>query len=223
VQETSLEILHSHFPDVGVNAEEDTPRLSLFSEDTEGLCFHLDPLDGTLAYIRNRDDFAVGAAFSDERRFISSAVYFPALDRLYCAAKGKGISVQNGLGNPKHFERHPQPETRFVQKRGEKLLPVVEAMGLQPLDIMSAHHSMIAIAEGRVKVLLYKMASPHDFGIPQVIVEEAGGLCTDQRGLQPEYSREFGRLPWFMAFADVNAKQEFFEMLEQHRIELGDW
>ncbi len=220
VQEVCLEILHLSFPEVSVNAEENTPRVRLFSDEKDALCFHLDPLDGTLAYTRDRDDFAIGAAFSSERRFISSAVYFPALDRLYSAKRGHGVSVEDGLGNPLVLPQNAGPH--FVQKRAEPLLPVVERMGLEPLDIMSAHHSMIAVAEGRARVLLYKMASPHDFGIPQVILEERGGVCSTITGAEVEFDRGFPRVPWFLAFSDPGTKEEFFGTLEKTGIDTSE-
>lgn len=219
VQEVSLQILHSRFPEVAINAEEDTPRVGLFSDDKEKLCFHLDPLDGTLAYTRNRDDFAIGAAFSIGLRYTSGAIYFPALDRLYLAGRGTGVQVEDGLGRRLDFNSGSKPQFHYVQKRAEVLMPVLEKMHLTPLDIMSAHHSMIAVAEGRARVLLYKMASPHDFGIPQVILEEMGGVCSTITGADIEYDPGFQRVPWFLAFSDLNTKEEFFEVLEEFELD----
>ncbi|MFW9786854.1 MAG: inositol monophosphatase family protein [Candidatus Thorarchaeota archaeon] len=222
VQDVALQILHSTFPDIAVNAEEDTPRVKLFSSDRTGFCFHLDPLDGTLAYTRNRDDFAIGAAFSDNLTFVSSAIYFPAQDRLYSAKRGFGTNVEDGLGNPLVFLSDSDPEPYFTQKRCERLLPIIEKMNLTKLDIMSAHQSMIALAEKRTKILMYRMASPHDFGIPQVILEEAGGICSDQYGNEITYSPKFNRIPWFFGFANVEVKKYFFELLDETDITLEE-
>jgi fructose-1,6-bisphosphatase/inositol monophosphatase family enzyme len=220
VQDVSLQILHSAFPGVAVNAEEDTPRVSLFSSNKQAFCFHLDPLDGTLAYTRNRDDFAIGAAFSDNLRFISSAIYFPAQDRLYLAERGGGVQIEDGLGNILSLRNGSDYARHFTQKRCEPLLPVIERMNLTPLDIMSAHQSMIALVERRSQLLMYRMASPHDFGIPQVILEESGGVCSDQHGKEITYSAGFDRIPWFFGFANEDIKRQFFEYVQDSDIDL---
>jgi myo-inositol-1(or 4)-monophosphatase len=222
VQDASLQILQSTYPGIAVNAEEDTPRVKLFSSDKKGFCFHLDPLDGTLAYTRNRDDFAIGAAFSDNLKFISSAVYFPAQDRLYSAKRGMGVNVEDGLGNPLTFSSRKSPELHFTQKRCEPLLPILDKLSLTELDIMSAHQSMIALAEGRTSVLLYRMARPHDFGIPQVILEEVGGVCSDQHGNDIKYSVDFERIPWFFGFLNQESKELFFKLLDESGITLDE-
>ena len=213
VQEVALAILYENFPETRLNAEENTPRVQLFEKMESDLCYHLDPLDGTLSYVRGGDGFAIGAAFSENEEFIVSAIYFPAKDRLYLAKKGAGITVKDGLGNSTQFTRLSPPQKTYIQKRAENYLPIVKKMDLTPFNTMGAHHGMIAIAEGDASVLLYHMASPHDFGIPQVIVEEAGGICTDLDGKSVRYTSDFNRLPWFLAFYDSNTKDEFFEMM----------
>jgi myo-inositol-1(or 4)-monophosphatase len=213
VQEIALEILQSHLPDISINVEEETSRIEGFNKNKSGFCFHLDPLDGTLAYLNDRDDFAIGAAFSRKLEFIYSAIYFPVVDRLYYAEKGKGINVQTGTGNEIAFSRSKKPEEKYIQKRCEDFLPVVQKMGLKPINIMSAHHGMIAIAEGRARVNMYNMASPHDYGIPKVIVEETGGICTDLDGNPVVFDAEFNRLPYFFTFYDEETRDEFFDIL----------
>ncbi|MHA1401782.1 MAG: inositol monophosphatase family protein [Candidatus Heimdallarchaeaceae archaeon] len=215
VQDIALEILYSHLPDIAINAEEDTERVKWFKKDKTGFCFHLDPLDGTLAYTKNRDDFAIGAAFSDSLEFKISAIYFPARDLLYYAEKGKGIKVTNGLGEEIPFNRPKTPERKFAQKRCDEYLPILEAMNMEKLDSMSAHHSMISLVEGKASIQLYHMASPHDFGIPKVILEEVGGICTDLEGNPIKFNEEFSRVPYFLAFFNKEIKEEFFSKLNK--------
>ncbi|MFO7837698.1 MAG: inositol monophosphatase family protein [Candidatus Thorarchaeota archaeon] len=214
VQEVVLEVLHSLMPNLRINAEEETPRTEVFTGDSGDLCFHLDPLDGTYSYTQGRKDHAVGAAFSRNRQFIASAIYFPAIDRIYLAGRGNGIRVETSMGRSLEFERRDEPDGFYSQKRAEKYLSVVQQMGLVKFDSMGAHHGMVAVAEGRLSVLMYHLASPHDFGIPQVIVEEAGGICTDLNGNPVQYSDDFARVPWFFAFSHPHVKDEFFTVLE---------
>jgi fructose-1,6-bisphosphatase/inositol monophosphatase family enzyme len=215
VQEVALAILYNKFPHTRLNAEESTQRVQLFADIESNLCYHLDPLDGTLSYVRGSDGFAIGAAFSENEEFIVSAIYFPAKDRLYLAQRGGGVTLTDGFGNVLPFNRNASPQKTYIQKRAEDYVPLAKKMKLTQYSTMGAHHGMIAIAEGNASVLLYHMASPHDFGIPQVIVEEAGGICTDLSGNSVQYTSDFGRLPWFLAFYDSDTKDEFFEMMSK--------
>lgn len=219
IQEIALSILYNRLPKTRINAEEDTPRVQLFSKETSSLCYHIDPLDGTLSYVQGKNGFSIGAAFSKNQEFIASAIYFPVLDQVFLSERGNGVVVQNGMGQQLEFSRVIKPVGKYIQKRAEQLIPVVETMGLSPFDTMGAHHGMVAIAEGRARVLMYHLASPHDFGIPQVIVEEAGGICTDLRGESVKYNSEFNRVTWFLAFFDVEAKREFFDSLDEIKLD----
>lgn len=220
IQENALEILASHILNTGINVEEKTNRTNMFSGDKKELCFHLDPLDGTLAYLQDRNDYSVGAAFSRNLQFVASAIFFPAFDRLYYAEKNKGIRIFEDLGRGKllsqaeqPFKRSPKAKSLYCQKRCEDLLYIMHKMGLRELDCLSAHHKVVYVAEGKASVQLCHLASPHDFGIPQVILEEAGGICTDLEGNLIRYNKNFTRLPYFLAFYDEEIKDTFFTYL----------
>ena len=214
VQEVILEVLYTYLPDIRVHVEETTSRVKRFSNNTSKTCFHLDPLDGTLAYVQNRTDYAIGAAFTHDRVFTSSAIYFPATDRVYYAEKGTGVHVQTSLGEQLTFTRSSRASDKYLQKRCETYVPVVKNMHLEEEDLRSAHQGMIAIAEGRARVQLYHLASPHDFGIPKLLVEEAGGVCTDNHGKVITFGPEFTRVPYFFAFYDRTTRDEFFTWLK---------
>jgi len=218
IQEVALEILYPYLPNITINAEETTKRLTLFEQGNQNLCFHLDPLDGTYAYIKGYDGFAVGAGFSKDLEFFTSAIYFPALDKFYYAEKGNGIIVQNGMGTNLEFERFEKPKNCFVQKRCKHLLPITKKMDLEPFDSMCAHYTMTALAEGKLKLQLYHEASPHDFGIPKVLLEEAGGVCTDLKGNDIYFPEDFSRLPYFLAFYSEEVKDEFFSLYSEFNI-----
>jgi fructose-1,6-bisphosphatase/inositol monophosphatase family enzyme len=211
VQEVALEILQRRGRDFRINAEEDTARTKIFSGDMTTYCYHLDPLDGTLSFLEGRDGFAIGAAFSKDLIFQASVVYFPAQDRVYLAQRGKGIRVESSIGEELEFARKTPSSNYFIERRVKDLIPVVKAMQLKPLTTMGAHHGMISVALGEAKVLMYGRASPHDFGIPQVIVEEAGGVCSDISGAPVQYDESFNRVPCFLSFSSESDKKEFFE------------
>jgi myo-inositol-1(or 4)-monophosphatase len=213
VQEVALQALHGLAPEFRINVEEDTKSKVLFEGNDSEYVFHLDPLDGTLAYLKGMDSFCIGAGVSKETEFIASAIYLPARDEFYYAEKNKGILVSNHLGEELIFERKNVPDLKYVQKRCNDKVPVLQKMGLSEYSSMSAHYSMVAVAKGDVMVQLYHLASPHDFGIPKVLVEEAGGVCTNEKGEKIAFDENLGRTPYFYAFFDEPSKREFFKFL----------
>jgi fructose-1,6-bisphosphatase/inositol monophosphatase family enzyme len=222
VQEVILQNLYEIDPDVKINVEELTPRVEWFKNSSNSLCFHLDPLDGTLAYVQQRDDYSIGAGFTRNNEFSSSVIYIPHSSRIYSAQKGKGITLENDLGQIIPFKRKIEPENFFIQKRCEDFIPVVKKLNLQSLDLKSAHHTMLAIAEGRAKLQMYNLASVHDFGISKLFVEEAGGICTDLYGNAIKFDDKFSRVPYFFSFFDKKIKIDFFSFLKDLKMLTGN-
>jgi myo-inositol-1(or 4)-monophosphatase len=77
-------------PDYGWLSEEtadDPARLSARR------VFVVDPIDGTRAYIRGKPWFVVSLAVVEDGRPVTAAIYAPALDELYTAAKGLGAAL----------------------------------------------------------------------------------------------------------------------------------
>jgi fructose-1,6-bisphosphatase/inositol monophosphatase family enzyme len=96
-QEVILHLLHVTMPDLGVDAEEETPTVALFPP--ENGCRPLviiDPIDGTLNYYRGSDDYAVMAALCLKELYRAAVVYFPATDTMYWTAE-EGSSFRQGL------------------------------------------------------------------------------------------------------------------------------
>jgi myo-inositol-1(or 4)-monophosphatase len=218
IQEVSLEILLARIgKNIQLKVEENTPRVKLFSEDEKvTLFFHLDPLDGTWAYLNGSPDYTVGAAISIGTNFLVSAIYFPTYDKLYSAIKSKGVRVETGLKSSIEFKRKSKPASLFCEKRCKEFIPIVHQMGLSHYDLSkSAHNTMISVAEGKLAMQMYHLASSHDFGIPQVILEEAGGVCTDLNGETVTYQADFKRIPYFFAFYDNSIAEEFFNTYNQ--------
>ncbi len=89
-QDVLLLALHDAFPQVAVDAEESTDAVALFPpEAPERSLVVLDPVDGTLAYTRGSQDWAVMGALIEGGRFVASLLYFPR-HALTCWATHRG-------------------------------------------------------------------------------------------------------------------------------------
>lgn len=98
-QDVILHLLHDRMPEVAMDAEEDTPALSLFERpDPQAALVVVDPVDGTLNYIRRSDDYAVMGALLREQRYTAAVIYFPAYGTCYWAVDGTGCFSVNAAG-----------------------------------------------------------------------------------------------------------------------------
>src|ERR1700704_5611281 len=85
--------LRSATPDHGWLSEEsadDNARLG------QPLVWIVDPIDGTRGYLAGREDWCVSVALVEDARPVLAAVFAPASDEFFFAARGRGASL-NGL------------------------------------------------------------------------------------------------------------------------------
>lgn len=135
-QDVLLLRLHEVFPDVAVDAEEDTETVALFApEAPDRPLVVVDPVDGTLAYTRGSDDWAVMGALIEAGLYSASVLFFPA-HRLTCwAIRGAGCwvavdgeparKIDSALGAPDRLLVAPfVPRHRMDRARELGLEPV---------------------------------------------------------------------------------------------------
>ena len=86
-------LLQSVYPHIGtccsLDVEEDTASLALYPSDQEYVLI-LDPIDGTLPYIEQRDNYSICAGITYQSDFLLAMVYFPKRDMLYLYTKDMG-------------------------------------------------------------------------------------------------------------------------------------
>lgn len=89
-QEALLEVLLANFPDVRLEAEEDTVSVARFRDRGDALVV-IDPIDGTLhSYLRSEGPYAVMIGLAQRHRFEASLVGLPREGLLFAAARGGG-------------------------------------------------------------------------------------------------------------------------------------
>ncbi len=90
-QDVILHLLHRQLPGVAMDAEEETETLALFADGdpAHGLVV-VDPVDGTLNYIRGSSDYAVMGALIRGGRYAAAVVHFPASGSTYWAVRDQG-------------------------------------------------------------------------------------------------------------------------------------
>jgi myo-inositol-1(or 4)-monophosphatase len=148
--------------------------------------FIIDPIDGTIAFLKNRPHFTICAAIVVEGRPCCGVVYNPISDELYSARTGGGAH-RNGtpirvtqrdrlegsamLGDRTHFTTPPWPPMH-VQNRN------------------SVAYRLALVADGSVDATVSLTCKRDwDLAAADVILHEAGGVLTDASGAVMVYNK----------------------------------
>jgi len=170
-------------PDYGWLSEEsadDPARLS--RRDT----FVVDPIDGTIAFLKNRPHFTICAAVVTDGVPLCGAIYNPISEELYTARKGYGAR-RNG--------QRIQVSAR-AELEGCAMLGDSTQLGVQPWPPMhlqnrnSVAYRVMLVADASVDASVSLTAKRDwDLAAADVILHEAGGMLTDATGKSLRYNR----------------------------------
>ncbi|MFA7325067.1 MAG: inositol monophosphatase family protein [Candidatus Kapaibacterium sp.] len=152
----------------------------------------IDPLDGTVNYANNIPIFSVSIALSKNGELIAGAVYQPILDELFSAELGNGaklngepIKVSNKsdmntsllvTGFPYDINNDPKNAIRSFTNIVKRGIPI-RRLGSAALDLAY-------VACGRFEGFWEVNLNSWDVAAGILIVNEAGGKCTNYKGIQ---------------------------------------
>ncbi len=180
-----VEEIRRSYPEHSILAEEGATH-----QNSGSLTWIVDPLDGTLNYIKEIPFFGVSIAVEDEKGLLVGVVYNPALDELFSARRGGGatlnrrslqVSAQTDLrraflatGFPHHSKYHLPDYLHafseiFIQAAG------VRRLGSAALDLCYT-------ASGCFEAYWELGLQSWDIAAGSLIVREAGGAVSDFRG-----------------------------------------
>lgn len=165
------------------------PGSVLFGEEKEnqplgdGPTWVVDPIDGTMNYIRAIGHSAIGVALSVTRQLELAVVYNPFRDEFFTAQRGKGAHLN---GQRIHCADTPfeRALTFFGTSPYEAKLVTATFSAVHELmektnDVRrfgSAILDLAAIACGRADIFFEYSLSPWDYAAGKLLVEEAGGV-----------------------------------------------
>jgi myo-inositol-1(or 4)-monophosphatase len=176
--------LTRRFPDDGLVGEEGTGRVS-----SSGRWWWIDPIDGTTNFVYGLPGWAVSIAVGDQLHAYAGAVYVPATDEVFAAARGLGATLD---GAPLHHSGADDVRTALVatgfaydrERRGAQgtriatVLPAVRdvrRLGAASVDLCH-------VAAGRVDAYFEDGLGPWDVAAGVLVAEEAGCTVTDFAG-----------------------------------------
>jgi myo-inositol-1(or 4)-monophosphatase len=183
------EILLSARPDYGWLSEEtEDDRVRLSRERV----FVVDPIDGTVGFLKGRPQFTIVAAVVSSGRPTSAAIYNPITEEMYYATTGLGawlngapvrVSPRETIGGAQILA----PRAYFAPENWRTPWPS---------DIHHETRSSIAyrlalVAEGRFDAMI-SLTAKHDWDLAagDLVVNEAGGRLTAPGGAVLSYNNE---------------------------------
>ena len=149
----------------------------------------VDPIDGTRSYLAGRDDWCVCAALVEDGSPVLAAVYAPASDEFFFAARGQGAlrngrRVQASVGDHLDFSRMAGPKP-LVQR----LTDSIDEITLHP-RIGSLALRLCRVAHGALDAAFAGGQSRDwDLAAANLIVQEANGRMTALSGDALLYNR----------------------------------
>jgi myo-inositol-1(or 4)-monophosphatase len=177
------DVLTGARPDYGWLSEENTDDASRLDKRE---VFVVDPIDGTVAFLKNRPHFTICAAIVAAGRPCCGVVYNPISDEMYAARRGAGayrnnIPIQVGpqgalegcamLGDRTQLTQAPWP-AMHIQNRN------------------SVAYRLALVADGSADASVSLTAKRDwDLAAADIILHEAGGVLTDARGAALIYNR----------------------------------
>lgn len=187
IQKYLIRELEKLYPDYGFFGEEETERND---HRTTGLCFYIDPIDGTTNYIFGYNHSCVSVGVMDSGEMIAGYVYNPFTDEMYEAEKGKGAYLN---GRRLRIQNKRLSEgivafgcARYNEGDTDALFSITKELYLKSLSIRnggSAALDLCRVASGSNVIYLELMLQPYDYAAASVIISEAGGVIEQVDGL----------------------------------------
>jgi myo-inositol-1(or 4)-monophosphatase len=176
------EALMTARPDYGWLSEESADDPSRLSRRH---VFVVDPIDGTVAFLKNRPHFTICAAVVVDGRPCCGAIYNPITDELYSARSGDGAR-RNGA--PIHVTaRETLAECAMLGDRTQLTRAPWPMLHVQNRN--SVAYRLMLVADGSADASVSLSAKRDwDLAAADVILHEAGGVLTDAHGTTLRYN-----------------------------------
>ena len=185
VQEYLKKELLAILPEAHFMGEEGTDQ----TESLQGLCFIVDPIDGTANFVRGLRCSAISVALARDGELIAGVVYQPYIDEIFYAEKGKGAFRD---GQPIHVSDRAMCDGFYYFGTGSyyegtenRTFSIARALFDRMLDLRRfgpAAYELCNIACGRLELGFEVLLQPWDYAAAACIIEVAGGRITQLDG-----------------------------------------
>lgn len=200
--------IHEHFPEERIFAEE-SDNNSI--QDLSGVVWIIDPIDGTLNFVKQKDNFAIMIAVYEDGIGQMGYIYDVMNDELYAAIKDEGVSC-NGQPMPKVTDTPLKDGLIAVSNQfftsGNEAIRKLCSLSNGVRMIGSAGIESVYVSSEKLVAYIAASLAPWDMAAAKVIAEELGLLYTTHEGKEVDL---LTKNPVVMA--PPKAHQEIIEML----------
>jgi myo-inositol-1(or 4)-monophosphatase len=175
--------LQKSFPGVGICSEEGDPISGKGS-------FIIDPLDGTHNFMHGIARFCISIAYEENSEVKAGVVYEPIKDEIFSAEKDGGAFLNGERIKHSGQENLDRalvtvgiPPSAYERRGG--ILDALKSLILRVNSIRifgAAALQLAEVAAGRIDGDMGFALSPWDVAAGWILVEEAGGVITDELG-----------------------------------------
>lgn len=145
----------------------------------------IDPIDGTQAFVMGVPVFSTLIALVEGGQVVQAVMDFPALDRQFVAATGRGAWMDGerlGVSACEHLDQATLTATSPAM-----FGPATPVFGALEDQVAATRFGLDAfgfasLARGRADLVVEANLKPYDYLAPSLIVCEAGGRMTDWQG-----------------------------------------
>ena len=153
--------------------------------------FIVDPIDGTVAFLKGRPHFTICAAVVEGDAPVAAAVYNPLAEECFTATRGAGTWLN---GRPIRVSTRDRLEgCRMLASKTTLHNPCWGGVPWPPMTVetpnsMAYRIALVACGAFDASVSL---SATHDWDLAaaDLIVREAGGLISSHKGFAPRYNR----------------------------------
>jgi len=176
-QDVLLEPLRAAFPQVAVDAEEETELAGAFPPEAPGRpLIIVDPIDGTFNYAHGSADFAVMGAWLDGGHYQAAVVALPTANLLYWAIRGAGCWCLRVGMQPERVAITAPPQRVFLTPRTPRAWHErLRRAGWEPETSRCSAIDSAAPALGAACAALSSHGADRRRAIPLLLTLEAGG------------------------------------------------
>ena len=202
--------LSTLYPEISfVGEEQDTNNIDPYTSK----CFILDPIDGTANFRRTYKQSAISLAYVEYGIVKIGIVYQPYDDEMFYAEKGKGsylngerLQISETALKDSFVAFGTAPYYPELSQKTTKALPKIIADCEDIRRTGAAALDLSYIACGRHDMFFELSIFPWDYAASCVIIEEAGGVISDDKGNYPPLDK---RSPIFAG--NKSAYKDFFD------------
>ncbi|WP_170603208.1 inositol monophosphatase family protein [Ruegeria arenilitoris] len=204
--------LSSNRPDYGWLSEETEDSSDRLNREK---VFIIDPIDGTRNFVEGSRTWAHSIAVAEHGEVTAAVIYLPMRNLIYAAAKGQGATLN---GEPIQTSDPGIMHEAEILAAKPNLDPRHWQSGNVPVFVKayrpSLAYRMALVAQGRFDGMLTLRPSwEWDIAAGDLILREAGGLCTDRLGQDLRFNNAHPRLNGVVA-AGPNLHGQIFIHLD---------